>query len=728
MTHSAIPNSTSEPDLGYGQLFAILLRRRFWVIGMVCIALAVATYKNLTAKPMYESSMQLLVEPFYKGGNNQFVEVDSSVDLATQLKLMQTSNVFQQAVDLLSTDYPFINAGELSSSLAIARDKGKDDAASKIIQLSYKSDDPVKTQKVLQTIKKVYLDFNAAQQEARLKKGLAFIDAQLPKVREKIAKAQNDLDRFRQSHNLLDPGQRVATLTTIINDMEGQERTSRIAYQEAQSRYNTLRSQLTIPLDVGRISSRLSQSPRYQTLLNEIQKIEFTLASQRLRLTDTNPAIQILEAQRQSQLQLLQEEMARVLGQNANQLTEDQKALLRQGSLNTTDIELFRQLTALQVDLSVMQTRLQGLAQKKQQLQTELKQLPVLLTAYDQLQPKIKIEQDALQELLKARQQLSLEIAKGGFDWQVVEEPQLGNQVGNDEKRNLLLGVVVGLMLGGIAAFVREMLDDTVHTSDQLEKQFALPLLGMTPQFVQFEDGDTPAIKWNFRKSQPVTPLSLHVFQWLPLRESLDLIYKNIQLLHNDSPLRSLAITSALTGEGKSTLALGLAISAARSHQKVLLVDANLRSPTLHKPLNLANDRGLSTLLSDEEMMLSDQCIQKVGSYVDILTAGPIPSDSVQLLSSRRMQELMLGLEQTYDLVVIDTPSVLGTVDTIQTASFCDGVVLVGRIDKVTRTEFTQATDRLKKLNLIGVVANGVNNTRHASIPQIQAQGELSLR
>ncbi len=108
-------------------------------------------------------------------------------------------------------------------------------------------------------------------------------------------------------------------------------------------------------------------------------------------------------------------------------------------------------------------------------------------------------------------------------------------------------------------------------------------------------------------------------------------------------------VTSAIAGEGKSTLALGLALSAARLHQRVLLIDADLRHPNLHQILNLPNEQGLSTLLESDATVPNHTGIQSSGAYIDILTAGPIPTDSANLLSSQRMQELMAKFEDTYD-------------------------------------------------------------------------------
>ena len=134
----------------------------------------------------------------------------------------------------------------------------------------------------------------------------------------------------------------------------------------------------------------------------------------------------------------------------------------------------------------------------------------------------------------------------------------------------------------------------------------------------------------------------------------------------------------------------------------------------MHKNLNLPNERGLSTLLASKGTVNSQDVIQSSNSTIDILTAGPIPSDSVTLLSSEWMQTLISSFEQEYDLVIIDSPPVLGTVDTIQIASCSGGVIAVGRIDRITRGEFAQAISVLQKFNLVGIIANGVKELPHS--------------
>jgi len=701
----------AETDTGYGQLLSILMRRRRWLIGVAAGVLSLATLLTLIAKPTYESSMQLLVEPNYQGkregkAESEYADSSVQVDYATQLNVMRSPLLIQQAVDLLRPDYPTLTVKEIKKSLVLAQVM-EEKVNTKIVKAVYTDHDAIKAQKVLGALNTVYQVYNRNQQQQRLNKGLEFINVQLPQVKEDVKRAEAKLERFRRKQNLIDPGQQATATGASLNLIKQERQSLHAQYKDYQARESALQQKIGRSPNDALIASRLSQSARYQTLLNEFQRTELSLAQLRARFTDQDPKVQTMTDQSNRQRDLLQSEVKRVLGRESAQVKNTSEGLLGEGQLGGIDLNLTSQLVEVQTNLRALIARDQSLAGTEKQLTAELNRFPNLLSEYNQLQPEVQVNRDKLEQLLKARQDLSLELARGGFVWQSLEQPKLGLKIGPNLERNLLLGLVAGLMLGGVAAFVREMVDDAVHSSDELEKQVELPLLGMTPELPKGKASE-PVIKLPYGKPQLLTPWTIEVDNWPPAWESLDLIYKNIELLNSVSSFKSLMITSALAGEGKSSLALGLALSAARLHQRVLLIDADLRRPSLHTQLNLPNEEGLSTLLTVDADIASHSSVQSSeDSFIDILTAGPTPEDPAKLLSSQRMRQLMVNFEQKYDLVLLDAPPVLGLVDAILAGSFCSGVVLVSRIGQVTRKEVMHAKAMLSKLNLIGVVANG---------------------
>ncbi len=705
---AATIQSQGEPDLGYGQLFGVLLRQKWWVLGAMLLGLTAGGLVGLKERPLYTSVMQLLVEPNYQGKRGdkttEVTDPQVEVDTATQMNLMQSSSLVQQAMEQLKKDYPEF---EPKSPLAVAGFKkaltvnqlassDKSKTPTKIFQITYADFDPEKTQRVLSTMEGVYKAYNLQQQEERLKKGLSVVRDQIQKTSEKVTKSERGLESFRQSQGLIDPTAQAVAVSASLNQLTQTQAASRTQLQELQGRYGALQQRVGLAPQQAMMASRLAQSPRYQGLLNEIQRTELTLAQQQLRFQPGTPELAVVQEQRDRQLNLLRTEVSRLAGEAAPGLGA--------GQLGELDLGLINQLVAAQVELQTAAARYQSLQSEENTLRNELQRFPQLLAAYNRLEPEIDLNRTSLKQLLQSEQNLTQEIARGGYDWKVVEQPQLAALTSSGMVRNILLGSVVGLFLGGGMAFAREAVDDAVHNPEELEKQGTLPVLGAVPAL------PVPStIKLPFMGQVENNADPQDVLQWQPFREAMDLLYQNIQIRHSQLPLKSIVITSALPGEGKSTLALGLAISAARLHKRVLLIDGDLRRSQLHRLLKLPNEHGLATLLSQNLPIpdLSGNTESGERSNISILTAGPAPNDPAKLLSSQRMREMITQFEQRYDLVIVDAPPVLGMVDTMLEASCCQGTILVSRMDRVTRSEVTSALAALSQLNVIGMVANG---------------------
>lgn len=192
--------------------------------------------------------------------------------------------------------------------------------------------------------------------------------------------------------------------------------------------------------------------------------------------------------------------------------------------------------------------------------------------------------------------------------------------------------------------------------------------------------------------------------------EAFHYLYTNIQLLNAEHPITSLTITSTIKGEGKSTVAVYLAKTASAVGKRVLLVDANMRFPQLHTYLGLSNIKGLSDTLSSDLSL--NEVIQRLPDYDNlfVLTAGTIPPEPITLLSSQKMHYLMEQFLALFDLVIYDTPPLIGLADSPLLASQTDGTVLIVKIEKTDRCLVKKALDQLNvaDFKVLGVVANGV--------------------
>jgi polysaccharide biosynthesis transport protein len=669
LSSNVILEQPNESSWGYGQIFAIIVRRKGWLIGTFLSVLAMSIVLTLMAKPKYESNLRVLIEPTYKSRQQvngavssemQFSDPQVQVDLTTQIQVLSSSELLRKAVDRLKPDYQDLTLRKLQAGLTLSPingTNGSQKVQTNLMQISYIDNDPRKSKNILKTLLSVYQAYNLEQQKLRLSKGLAFINEQLPTIRQSVLESEAALEQFRRGSNIIDPSEQAKNAASVLDNVRQQREALRASLKEALANYTNLQRQLALSPKGAIASSRLSQSSLYQIRLQEIQKLDLALERQRQLLTDEHPVVQDLLKQRRALAQSLQQEAGNILG---NDVSANSQQLVSSGQLGDNELLLARQLTEVQNNVSSLQAKDQSLAQTEEKLGQELRKYPVLIAQYERLQPEVTVRKNTLQKLINAKQDLSLEIARGGYNWEIIEAPQLGKQISPILIRNLLLGTVIGLFLGAISAFVREALDDTVQSAEQLEDRLPLPLLGALPKLSSAMQS-SPTFNTLEGEHTVGAP---ELFQWAPLKEALDLIYANVQLLKTQKQHEVLMITSALAGEGKSTLSLGLALSAARQDKRVLLIDADLRNPVLHKMFSLNNNQGLSTLLSTNsssreiksvpqwvymrwEDELNERDYERTNSIIppadvsiDILTSGPSIGDPVKLLQSERLEEL----------------------------------------------------------------------------------------
>ncbi|MFW6386928.1 MAG: CpsD/CapB family tyrosine-protein kinase [Bacillota bacterium] len=192
-----------------------------------------------------------------------------------------------------------------------------------------------------------------------------------------------------------------------------------------------------------------------------------------------------------------------------------------------------------------------------------------------------------------------------------------------------------------------------------------------------------------------------------PVTEAFRSLRTELSFLSPDRPLKSLLITSSDKGEGKSIVTGNLAVSLAQNNQKVLLVDADLRRPVLHRFFNLPNHTGLSSYLTED--MAWDNIIQETGvGGVTIISSGPIPPNPAELLSSQKMKDLLHRGEEEVDMVLIDSPPVVIVSDAVILSPRVGGVLLVVAARKTARAKVRAAHDKLQQVraNVVGSVLN----------------------
>ncbi|MFN6572173.1 polysaccharide biosynthesis tyrosine autokinase [Dendronalium sp. ChiSLP03b] len=717
-----VPWSEGQGDDWSLQDFLSVLRRRALVVAGVAMAVMATVIINLAfnqKQPEYEGNFRLLVEPV--NDDTKMVDIvkdpslsKSTLDYESQIQVLKSPELMGSVIRQLQILYPEIDYDSLLASLNINRLE-----ETKIIEVSYRSNDPNQVKVVLDRIAKEYLEYSQEKRQTKLRQGIQFVENQLPFAQNRVDRLQKELQTFRQNYDFINPETQVDLVVNQVRALT--EQRQGIDRELAQARAN-----LAILQGKNGQLAALNSSALYQQLIAQVRQLDVQIATESTRFQDDNPTLQSLKEKKESLKPLVLQEAQRVL--------------------DTKLAELVNQVRTLEV-----QSR--ELAKTEQALELKRKQWPILARKYTELQGKLQIATESLNRFLSTRETLSIQISQTELGWQLLKAPTKPEYpvAASDLKRNFILGLIASILLGIGVALLLEKLDNTYHSASALKDKVKLPLLGNIPFEKQTqkhqnrinlntlkEKGQQSLLvnnQWEkqvrrhqertFAQETPLAKVPNHLTESITkstivseqdysnystqFLEALRVLYANIQLLRTERQINSMIVSSAMPGDGKSTVAFHLAQIATVMGQRVLLVDANLRQPMIHTLSGLNNLWGLSNLISTN--LPIGEVIRQLPSMskLSTITAGPIPPDPTQLLSSDRMKRLMAEFHNAFDLVIYDAPHLNGLADATLLAPHTDGILMVVKMDKTDASVLDRALDNLKisRLNILGMVGNG---------------------
>jgi polysaccharide biosynthesis transport protein len=687
--HPAMPAPKDEFDVR--KLLAIA-RRRWLVIGGVALAvMAYSIATTLMEKPMYQGRFRMLVEPVNSSAletpglsnNNNNNSSQSTLDYDTQIQVLQSPELLLSTVKQLQKTYPEIDYGMISGGLAIGR-VGK----TRILDVSYKGSDSGKIQAILNQLAKDYLKYSSDQRQTALRQGIQFVEKQVARSQDTVDELQKRLQVFRQTNAFTNPDGKSEQITSQITQLN--QELQKIDQELAQTNYA-----LSSLQDEKGITATLAASQNYQQLKGQLKQLEAQIALELTRFKENSLNIQLLRQKQANLMPLLEKEIREVLG--------------------AKEAATVTQIRSLQV-------RRQAIAETKADLEQQFQQLPGLSRNYTDLQRELQIATDSLNRLLVTRQNLQIEAAQKEATWQIVEPPAVPQiPISPNIQRNVLMGVLMGLGVGIAVALLLEKLDNTYRTVEDLKEKLQLPVLGNIPLHNQLQPTESKLSSAGLLSREQLSDaatsdavngdrLQSPAYEFSPFEEALRMLCTNIQMMQTNHPVRSLVISSALAEDGKSLVALNLALTAVEMGQRVLLVDTDFRR-SLNSPQAAQTPvQGLSNVLSGQ-MKLRD-AIQKSPGKANFffLPAGQILVDPIRLLASDTMHRLMEQFTKEFDLVIYDAAPLSGLADASLLASHTDGILLVVRLNKTDRLTLTQVLENLKlsQTPILGVVANGI--------------------
>ncbi len=608
----------------------------------------------------------------------------------TYVELFQEFPVAQQVIAALKLD---VSPRELLHQVDI-----KPVTNTPVIALSVTWNDPKVSAAIANAFGTAVVDRDRDLVTSQAESAIGFLSTQMPAAQREMSDAQTRLSAFEASHHIADITAQTQSTIAELATLDGKLGQTQADARQAQAALGSVRSELgsTSPTIQG--GETMAMNPVVGQLQTQLAQVNVQLKTALEQYTDQHPAVIALK----------------------NQAAELRSEIARQQSTvvsntNTVPNPLYEQLEQQAAQFSTQvasdTATVAALHDQEKSLQPILASLPSQTAALADLQRQAKSAQDVYSALEEKYNNAAIarDTALSGVTVTQPAMPQFAI-VRPNLILNLLLGVALGAVLAVLGAFVLEYFDNTIKDGRDAEAELALPALGGVP-LVRMRNG-MPEVPW-------VQTLTTEAF--LQLVTSIKYA--------TDATLETLVVTSPSQGDGKSTVALNVALAMSELDPRVLLIDADLRRPSLHLKLSTKNDRGLSDIIVGRSRF--EDVVQGTRyASLDILASGTPTPNPIKLLESPRFDALLAEVKQRYRFVVIDGSALSVNVDSAIAARKADGTVIVLSASRTDMREARMALRRLQQVgvhNVLGFALNRVEPTREDYRPyELEAApGEL---
>ncbi|MFO1488294.1 MAG: polysaccharide biosynthesis tyrosine autokinase [Verrucomicrobiota bacterium] len=533
-----------------------------------------------------------------------------------------------------------------------------------LIEIRVQNDNPQDAADLANAIADAYKEFRLGRSKEKLETGVKGLDETIEENEKKFREAQLEVERLRSELKVSDPDPASRAPSPMLSSAVVQQLMAEVSQREGEAAQ--LKTQLEALSSLskeklrGSIQTVVETDPVLSTLINELDTAEQNLLTIAKTRTEEHPDYQSakkvvdqynvkIDERVEAMMFGLQQRLASKQAYITNQiakLAEAKKADIEEAARTSPYWEAKMRLNNLEQFRSVLQMRAASI---KADLNLPNKYMVEIL---DKAAPN-------------------------------------PTPIRPNKPLNIVLGVIIGLVVGIGLAFFIEYLDTSVKTIDDVERTLQSPVLGVIPQNVGFlldEGAESP-----------------HAEAYRVLRT-------NLLFSRKEDKLNSIAIVSAGAGEGKSTTIFNLAAVFAQNGSRVVIVDSDLRRPTLHKMVGVTNNIGLTNYLLKQNAL--EEVIQTTNvPTLDFMASGKLPSSSLGILSSAQMRDLITELKRRYDFVFFDSPPIMGVSDASILASEVDMTLQVIQYRRYPQPMNIRAKQMIEKVggNLVGIVLNNIN-------------------
>ena len=675
----ATPAAQSAPKAsGLRGILDLLVRRRKIVLPLFLLVMALGVVNGWSKRRTYQATATLLANTAPLGGDKKKdsplsdgdVEgVNQGRSLQTQMEILRTGAVVRGAFAKLSPEEQ--KSLRAFYSVDIANTRNTD-----LITVAATSYDPKASAALANAICESYIEQSQESNRREVGGTARFVKGQLETVTVQLREARDAFRDFQQQNNITDVGIQSSTVNGTLNQLKNDLRQSSSDLSSRQAQLRQLEASIQgVPREL--LTSRTGTNATNQVLRNKLTALQIDLSTALATYQPTSTKVSDIQREI-NRIQSLLAAQPRTENQGQERAPNPAYTSLQE------QIELARgDVTALGARIRVLQSNLAGAS-------SELTALPAKTARFNQLNNAVtRLEATAASldqkyRALKINEEARLANASLTSPANAPGAPQSGSRT-----KSLGLTFALALALCYGAALLLDQFDDKVHSVAQAEGAARLPMLL-----------EIPFIKDPKQQNILSADSSL-------LLESFEMLTAQIGLTGN--PVRSVLMTSSLPGEGKSASSVNLAIAAALSGQRVVLVDCDLRQSTLHRFFKVPIGRGFSDVVSGKCHLEEAVRATRI-SGLSLLTGGGATKKPLELLRSRATHDLLNALMEDYDLVVIDSPPALLIADATVLAAMADATLMVVSCNEAKRQEIGRSTNLMWQTgaHLMGIVLTKV--------------------
>jgi len=699
-------NETAELDLR--KYLDIILRRRWIIISVTLIAVAITMVVSLVMKPVYTARGTVMIEkePNILSFEDIFqIETFRDDYFQTQYKLLQSRSLAERTIERLKLWEKAEFAGRKPAAPEdlknpvfrrklvdsfLRRLEVKPIRMTRLVEVAFKAHDPGLASDCVNTLFEAFVDMNIEAKYEATEQATEFLSQQIADLKAEISRKEQELQNYGQEKDIVILSDKETTILDKLSELNKALTEAQIDRVRKESYYNMVKD-----ASPDFIPEALS-NPLIQRLREDYLKLSREYIKMQEKFQPEYPEMQRLKAELESARELLKGETQRLV---MAAYSEYQTALKKERSLQ----ELFDR-------------------QKEEAFRLNSNAI-----LYNSLKIEIENKKNLLESLLKRQSETGVSARLRGLrtsNIRIVDKADIPIYPSSPKKlRNLLLALFLGLFGGLGLALVVEYLDNTVKSVEDVERYSGLPTLGVVPAFGEEamysgyyyasrlgKDGGRKKTG-KPEKATAEEPKSIELITHFAPESTFAESYRSLRtallLSGPRSSLQVLMVTSPLPNEGKSATVSNLAVSLTQMEKKVLLVDADLRRPKQHRIFNLKNHDGLTNYLSTG-LELNRLIKSTIVPSLYLINSGPIPPNPAELLGSERMAGLLKTLRDQFEFILLDTPPILSVTDAQVLGKMVDGLVLVVQAEKTPREALSQSREIIDLLQLktFGVVIN----------------------